>query len=527
MSANQTIVELLFDSARRCPERIALVYGEGRMTYAELAESSCRWRDAICAVDVERQSRVAIFMEKRFEMVAAFFGAIAAGMIVVPINPQLKPRQVDHILRDCEASILITTQARQRSLSGTYATTSCLIIRADQPVELSMGGMKREETVRVIDQDPVAILYTSGSTGLPKGIVLSHRNVVAGAQSVNAYLDHSADDVILSVLPLSFDAGLSQLTMAVAVGARLVLVNYFTAAEVARLAAKEGATSLTAVPPLWRQLIAVSWPESGRRTLRLFANTGGHMTRDLLDKLRVQFPNARPFLMYGLTEAFRSTFLDPTEVDRRPGSIGKAIPNAEIHVLRPDGTPAAADESGELVHRGACVTLGYWNRPDLTAQRFRPFPRALSAIPISDIAVWSGDLVRRDKDGFLYFITRPEDMIKTSGNRLSPTEVEEVVLESGFVEEAVVFGAPHPMLDQGVVLLAVASGDATVDAIHRHCRGALPNYAVPHLIELCESLPRNANGKLDRASLKLQYRDVFLLKQVEPTREAIQEKALT
>jgi acyl-CoA ligase (AMP-forming) (exosortase A-associated) len=512
-----TIHECLVREANRAPLRPALIHGHESLGYGALAELAARWRAALATAGLERHARVAVFMEKRFDMVAALLATMSAGGIVVPVNPQLKPAQVSHILRDCDASILVTTRARLQALRDQLLGPWPRIILCDGPaadpgVE-TLADLAADDAAApvaaVIDHDPAAILYTSGSTGLPKGIVLSHRNLCAGAESVNTYLEHGADDVILSVLPLSFDAGLSQLTTAIAVGARLVLVNYLTATEVAVVAARERATSLTAVPPLWRQLVAARWPEAARERLRIFANTGGHMPRDLLARLRTLFPHAQPFLMYGLTEAFRSTYLEPAEVDRRPDSIGKAVPNAEVHVLRPDGTPAAPDEPGELVHRGACVTLGYWNRPDLTALRFRPFPRQPGQIPLTDMAVWSGDLVRRDADGFLYFITRPEDMIKTSGYRVSPTEVEEAVLDSGLVEEAVAFGAPHPELDQGIVVMVVARAGGSLPALRAHCRRVMPGYMVPQAIVLCAALPRNPNGKLDRASLKTRHADIF------------------
>ena len=219
-----------------------------------------------------------------------------------------------------------------------------------------------------------AILYTSGSTGLPKGVVLSHRNLIAGAESVSHYLGNTADDVILSALPLSFDAGFSQLTTAFSVGAHVVLLNYLLPADVVRLCSRHRVTGLTCVPPLWVQIADQDWPTEAAENLRYFANTGGRMPKAALDRLRSLFRRAKPFLMYGLTEAFRSTYLDPAEVDRRPDSIGKAIPNAEVLVVRPDGSLCGPGEQGELVHRGALVAMGYWNDPEQTAERFRPAP---------------------------------------------------------------------------------------------------------------------------------------------------------
>ncbi len=265
-----------------------------------------------------------------------------------------------------------------------------------------------------VDLDPAAILYTSGSTGRPKGVVLSHRNLVVGAESVSTYLENTADDVILAALPLSFDAGLSQVTTAFAVGAHVILVNYLLPKTVVELCVKHAVTGMTCVPPLWIQLAAQRWPAEASG-LRYFANTGGAMPLGTLRELRAIFPAARPYLMYGLTEAFRSTYLDPARSTAGPGSIGKAIPNAEVMVLRPDGTRCDPGEEGELVHRGPLVALGYWEDPERSAERFRPYPVDAPAWRAPEMAVWSGDTVVADEDGFLYFVGRTDDMIKTSG----------------------------------------------------------------------------------------------------------------
>jgi len=301
-------------------------------------------------------------------------------------------------------------------------------------------------------------------------------------------------------LPLSFDAGLSQVLTAFRVGACCVLMNYLLPREVPRICAREGITGLTCIPPLWFQLIDLDWPKEASQTLRYFANTGGHLPRPALMRLREIFPAAAPYLMYGLTEAFRSTYLDPQEVDRRPDSIGKAIPNAEILVVREDGTPAAPGEEGELVHRGPLVALGYWNDPERTAERFRPAPSQPTGLPLPEIAVWSGDLVRRDDEGFLYFVGRRDDMIKTSGYRVSPTEIEEVVFASGLVEEAAAIGLPHATLGQSITLLVKPKNGTAADkeALLAVCRQRLPAYMLPHRIEERADLYRNPNGKIDR-----------------------------
>ncbi|MFC8943667.1 AMP-binding protein, partial [Streptomyces griseoincarnatus] len=354
-----------------------------------------------------------------------------------PVNPLLKGKQVAHVVRDSGARILITSPGRlaavRDQLADTGLTTVLLVDLPDggAPVDTPQGlsvrpwpsasadddhtdddhtdddhtedGSLTAEPPAGPDTDIAAILYTSGSTGAPKGVVLSHRNLVVGATSVSGYLKNTSDDVILAVLPLSFDAGLSQLTTAFAVGAHAVLLDYLLPRDVPAACERYGVTGITGVPPLWTQLATVAWPPRVRHRLRYFANTGGRMPRSLLLELRELFPAAAPYLMYGLTEAFRSTYLDPAQVDHRPDSIGRAIPNAEVLVLRPDGTPCADDEPGELVHRGSLVALGYWNDPERTAARFRPVPgydEPWRAVP--EPAVWSGDTVVRDADGYLY-----------------------------------------------------------------------------------------------------------------------------
>src|SRR5690606_728353 len=270
---------------------------------------------------------------------------------------------------------------------------------------------------RRIDTDIAAILYTSGSTGRPKGVVLSHRNMVCGATSVASYLENTADDRILAVLPFSFDAGLSQLTTGFSVGATVVMLDYLLPRDVVRTLAEQRITGITGVPPLWVQIVDQEWPSEVAGSLRYLANTGGAMPSETLRRLRSLLPDTSIFLMYGLTEAFRSTYLPPSEIDRRPGSIGKAIPNAEILVLRPDGTECDPEEPGELVHRGALVAQGYWNDPERTREKFRPLPSGEPGFQHTEVAVWSGDTVKKDRDGFLYFIGRRDEMIKSSGYR--------------------------------------------------------------------------------------------------------------
>lgn len=513
--------ELLENGALARPEAPALSYRTATLCYGELWAAARRCGSAFAALGVRREDRVAVFLEKRPEAVIAFLGASIVGGAFVPVNPLLKPAQVGHVLTDCAARLLVTSAARLDLLRAVLVDCPDLrhVVLVDGPVApadgvpthdweaLQNGAMDNDLPGPGVDLDVAAILYTSGSTGRPKGVVLSHRNLVVGAESVSQYLGNAADDVILSVLPLSFDAGLSQVTTAFSAGAHVVLLNYLAAADVPRACAEWQVTGLTCVPPLWIQIAGLEWPQGAREALRYFANTGGRMPKTVLDRLREVFPEARPYLMYGLTEAFRSTYLDPVEVDRRPDSIGKAIPNAEIAVLRPDGTTCEPGEPGELVHRGALVSLGYWGDPERTAQRFRPFPGRTSPHRLPEIAVWSGDTVVRDEEGFLYFVGRTDDMIKTSGYRVSPSEIEEAAMDTGLAEDAVAFGVDDPRLGQRIVLVAAPVKGADVDAgaLTAALRAALPAFMVPSEVVLRPSLPRSPNGKHDRTLIRTEY----------------------
>lgn len=499
----------------------ALTFRTSAVTYAELWAMASAVAAGLNRLGLARDDRVGIFLDKRIETVATVFGSSAAAGVFVPINHILKPAQAAYILHDCDVRVLVTTRERLSLLRDELKSCPALehVVVVD-PAADGAGSDGDEYAVHswadlvaegaaappspAVDVDMAAIFYTSGSTGKPKGVVLSHRNLIVGAESVSAYLHNSADDVILSVLPLSFDAGFSQLTTAFAVGAHVVLHNHLLAADVVRLVAKHRVTGLTCVPPLWLQLVDVAWPDGAGDTLRYFANTGGRMPKATLDRLRTIFAGADPYLMYGLTEAFRSTYLDPAEVDRRPDSIGKAIPNAEIVVVRPDGTRCGPGEEGELVHRGALVALGYWNDPARTAERFKPAPGPMEAWRTPELAVWSGDGVVADDEGFLYFVGRKDEMIKTSGYRVSPTEIEEVAYDSGLVRDAVALGADDVRLGQKIVLVATpADGvELTPEALVAVFRRQLPLYMVPAAVHVRAELPRSPNGKYDRNLIK-------------------------
>lgn len=518
--------DLIRLSAERFPDLPAITHGKETVHYSELHDAVADFAGGLMNLGLQRGERVAIYLEKRFETVIASFGAPAAGGVFVPLNPLLKPEQVGYIMRDCNVRVLVTSPERLALLADTLkqchdlrhvvVLDSAEPLPANGPVSYSswseLLATPQKRGHRVIDTDVVGILYTSGSTGKPKGVVLSHRNMVAGAKSVASYLENHSGDTLLAALPLSFDAGFSQLTTAFHVGARGVLLNYLLPRDVIKAIEREKVTGLTAVPPLYIQLTQLPWPESITRHLRYFANTGGRMPRETLAALRKHLPESKPFLMYGLTEAFRSTYLPPAEVDRRPDSIGKAIPNAEILVLREDGSLCAPHEPGELVHRGALVGMGYWNDPEKTAERYKPLPLNApgreAGLVLPEIAVFSGDTVCMDEDGFLYFIGRRDEMMKTSGYRVSPTEVEEILYATRMVGECVAFGVDHETLGQAIQVIVSAPAGREIDtaALLAECRVRMPAYMVPAGIEVRDGpLPRNPNGKIDRKTLSTAW----------------------
>lgn len=501
----------------------ALTFKDTTCSYAELWTQTRQVASGLVQLGLHSGDRVGIFLDKRIETVTSIFGTSAAGGVFVPINPLLKPAQVVHILNNCDVRVLVTTPERLTMLAdglkecdalrsvvlvANSATPTDRIDLGDVDVHqwraVFHGELEPVHHGQAIDLDIAAILYTSGSTGRPKGVVLSHRNLIVGAESVSQYLGNCDDDVILAALPLSFDAGFSQLTTAFSAGAHVILMNYLLPRDVVRLCEKHSVTGLTCVPPLWIQIAEQDWPDAATQSLRYFANTGGRMPRSTLEKLRRLLPAATPYLMYGLTEAFRSTYLDPAEVDRRPDSIGKAIPNAEIMVVRPDGSPCDPGEEGELVHRGALVALGYWDDPVRTAERFRPVPGRNQDWRSPEMAVFSGDAVVADDDGFLYFIGRKDEMIKTSGYRVSPTEVEEAAYSTGLVRDAVALGVDDEKLGQRIVLVASSADSNPLDeaGLVTAMRHQLPLFMVPSSVIPRSDIPRSPNGKFDRKSLR-------------------------
>lgn len=468
---------------RGTPSAPALAVGTTRLTYAELDQSVGRMAARLLALGLAPGDRVATWMGKTVFACLAPLACARAGLIHVPINPVLRRAQAEHILADSGARLLVANRARLETLEQ----------RPEQAVALEQWVVG-EDALPPSGNDPAslaALLYTSGSTGRPKGVMLSHANLWLGAVSVAHYLGLGPADRTLCVLPLAFDYGQNQLLSTWYAGGEAIAFDYLLPRDVVRAVERTGATVLAGVPPMWIQLAEQQWGRAGE-SLRTLTNSGGHMPEALVRRLRALFPEARLHLMYGLTEAFRSASLDPDLVDAKPDSVGTAIPFAELSVRHADGKDAAPGEEGELVHAGPLVAQGYWNDPERTAQRFRAGE------------VWSGDRATIGDDGLLRIRGRDDAMIKVSGNRVSPSEVEEAAIASGAVSDAAAFGIKDERLGQRILLVAIARGNDAEDRLQRWFAAELPVHLRPSEVRWVEALPISPNGKIDRAALAVE-----------------------
>jgi acyl-CoA ligase (AMP-forming) (exosortase A-associated) len=464
----------------------ALTAGKQSLSYGELEELVGRTAAALLEQGLAPGDRVASWMGKTLLACVLPLACARTGLVHVPVNPVLKRAQVAHILADSGARLLIANQARLATMAE----------QADARLIAFEEWAPSDDSLPPSSADPdelAALFYTSGSTGQPKGVMLSHANLWLGAVSVAHFLGLSANDRTLAVLPLAFDYGQNQLLSTWAAGGHAIAFDYLLPRDVVRAVGRHDVTVLAGVPPLWLQLAEADWSSGEGGSLRTLTNSGGHLPAPLVRRLRELFPDARLHLMYGLTEAFRSTSLDPALVDRHPDSVGTAIPFADIAVVRSDGSEAAPGEEGELVHRGPLVAHGYWNDPQRTAERFR------------DGAVWSGDTVVRGEDGLIRFRGRDNAMIKVSGNRLSPNEIEEAALASGAVRDVLAFGVPDDKLGQAVMLIAVAKGENAEARLRAYFTAELPAFMAPREIVWRDSLPVGPTGKLDRAALLREF----------------------
>jgi len=471
----------------------ALVMRKQTLSWKDLKSRVAALAGWLADLIPEKGARVAAWAGKGELTCLMPLAAARAGLVYVPVNPLLKRAQVRHIIADCGASLLIANKGRLAALSEGDTGPDCRVFEELEALQLAQESGLNLPPSSHDPNDLAAILYTSGSTGRPKGVTLTHANLWLGAVSVAHYLDVAPDDVVLGVLPLSFDYGQNQLLSSWYAGASVVPLDYLTARDVTKACARHQVTTLAAVPPLWVQLVDQEWPIEAVSSMRRLTNSGGALTVELVRALRSILPKAKVFPMYGLTEAFRSTYLSPELVDTHPTSIGTAIPFAEILVVDELGKVC---EEGELVHCGPLVAQGYWNDPERTAERFKPAP---SASQYGGMAVWSGDQVRRDDDGLLHFVGRKDSMIKSAGNRISPQEIEEVVIATKQASEAIAIGVPDARLGHAIHLIVRGNGDE--DGLRERLREELPNFMQPAQIHWVDAMPLNPNGKIDRSRL--------------------------
>ena len=506
---------------RGAANAVALIDKAGVMTFAELEVGVAALAGWLAGQGLAAGDRVATWLPKTRVACLMPLAVARGGLVHVPVNPLLRRAQVAHILGDSGARLLVTQGARAGTLDEGDVPEGCAIV--DEAELLSLFPRERggpgipnvalcnpgaplsrgnNGVMGPSNADPdslAAILYTSGSTGRPKGVMLSHANLWLGAISVAHYLKLEPEDRVLGVLPLSFDYGQNQLFSTWIAGASVAPLDYLVARDVVKAVERVGATTLAGVPPLWVQLLEAEWPAETAARLKRLTNSGGALTPRLVRGLRERFPAADVYAMYGLTEAFRSTYLDPALTDMHPDAMGRAIPFAEVSVVKPDGMRAAPGEAGELVHSGPLVAQGYWQDAERTAQRFRPAPDGVG------MAVWSGDTVVEGEDGLLRFVGRDDEMIKSAGNRISPLEVEEAVLAGGEAREAVAVGVPDEWLGQAIVVMLAGDGGAEA-ALRARLRTALPSFMQPGGYVWRDELPRNANGKLDRSAIALEVK---------------------
>jgi acyl-CoA ligase (AMP-forming) (exosortase A-associated) len=479
------------------PDAPALRLRDGVLSYAELEGNVARLA-AWLAQRVEPGTRVASWAAKGRLTCLMPLAAARAGLVHVPVNPLLKRTQVAHILADSGADLLVGNHGRLATLEPDDFHGEAVDERkALEGSDAVADGLEPGEGA---PDDLAALLYTSGSTGRPKGVMLSHANLWLGAESVAQYLALEPSDRVLGVMPLSFDYGQNQLLSAWYAGASVVPLDYLFPRDVLKAVEEHRITTLGGMPPLWHHLLTLEWSEDAMGSLRRLTNTGGAMGEALVRRLRKTCPGTALYAMYGLTEAFRASYLDPASIDTKPTSVGKAVPHAELFVVDPSGTPVNANEEGELVQCGPLVAQGYWNAPAKTAARFRQAP---AASKYGGTAVWSGDRMLRDAEGDLHFVARDDAMIKSSGNRISPQEIEDAAIGTGLVAQAMALGLPDAKLGHRIALVICSKLDIREELSHK-LQKELPNFMQPHVIEWRKALPQTPNGKLDRNRVRAE-----------------------
>lgn len=508
---DRSMWRMLSDNLLAKAGKIAAIDANRQASYGELVAEAGRVCDWLRARGIRPGDRVIVHLRKGIDEVAAMFGAWKAGAVVINVNFRWTAQQLAYVARDSRARAVILARNALTGLVGENALpddtaylvqgkAEGLVQGADPWAALAADGESAPD-----EPDPqglAMIIYTSGSTGAPKGVMLSHRNIRVGAISVADYLGLDHDDRLLSVLPYSFDAGLNQLTTMMLLGGTIVHQPLTMPAEIVRMAREQGVTTIAGVPPLWNQIVRLlDQSPTALPALKRITNTGGKIPPNILDLLPRVFPGVDIYLMYGLTEAFRSTYLPPAKFARKKGSIGRQIPNAQVFAIKHGQGIAGPGEQGELVHAGPLVSMGYWEKPEVTAQKIRPCPELAHLIGDAPV-VYSGDLVRVDADGDMWFVSRMDEMIKTLGFRLSPTEVEDALSQSGLVTDVVAYGVEDGDLGQAVHVSVSFLPNADQTALNTHCVRSMPHYMRPqHFHAWAGTMPRTASGKLDRPAI--------------------------
>ena len=508
--------DYLIESAGRLPGKVALVCGGQRVTYGELDSRSNAFAHALRRRGVARGDRLLVFMDNTVENVVAFWGTLKANAIVSVVNPLTKADKLAYLLNDCRAAALVS----DAHLAGVFADAAprCAHLRAvivsgampAQRLAALPGGTAWGEALAAedaaaapprlcLDVDLATIIYTSGSTGEPKGVMLTHRNMLTAATSVSEYLGMREAVVVLAVLPLAFDYGLYQVIMALRVGASVVLERSFTCpAAVLNTVVAEGVTGFPGVPTIFAILAEMkSLERYDFSKVRYVTNTAAALAAKHIDRLRAIFPRAQIYSMYGLTECKRCTFLPPQDLARKPGSVGVAIPNTELWLVDEHDNRVPPGHIGQLVIRGATVMRGYWEKPEATARKLRPGP-----LPGEQV-LYTGDYCRLDDDGYLYFVGRMDDIIKSRGEKVAPKEVENAIVGIDGVREAAVIGVPDEVLGEAVKAFVVLEAGArlTEKDIQRQCQMRLELFMVPKVIVIVAELPRTNTGKVTKAGL--------------------------
>jgi amino acid adenylation domain-containing protein len=507
--------DYLLQSARRLPDKIALVCQKQRLSYSEIDARSNALAHALVRRGVGRGDRVVIFGDNTLETVIAFWGVLKANAVVSLVNPLTKADKLAYLLNDCRATALITDAHLGAAFApGAAKAPHLRTVVVSGPIddkllaglpgvvafETALESERRDEPPprRSIDVDLAALIYTSGSTGDPKGVMLTHRNMLTAATSITTYLRNVEDDVILGVLPLAFDYGLYQMIMAFRMGARLLLERSFTyPADVLGRVVEERVTGFPGVPTIFAILAERRTVKYDFSSIRYVTNTAAALSVKHIHVLREIFPQAQVFSMYGLTECKRCTYLPPEDIERKPTSVGIAIPNTELWIVGEDGQRLGAGEVGQLVIRGATVMRGYWEKPEETAQKLRPGP-----LP-GEMVLYTGDLCKLDDDGYLYFVGRSDDIIKSRGEKVAPKEVESAIVNIEGVKEVAVIGVPDELLGQAIKAFVVLEQGAAISerALLRECQGRLENFMVPKHIEFVAELPKTMTGKIKKTGL--------------------------